>query len=219
MLGQTSGKDKMAKILQYGAKLLGHMMAQKKMAEWAGIMKKLETSAGGARKVWRLGNTFAEQQKIIQLVKAGNVFQILSILAIIRQSGMYFYWVFDNLVWSTSIGLTKFDTTKLSRFSSVAWFIGLCCSIIIDLHNLKSVLHKEKTLIAAAKQVGQTSDEMVAVQKKKDELYLNCVKNSCDAVIAANLLKFYTSSQGTVGICGLISACIGGYQMWPSAGK
>ncbi|EFA77102.1 transmembrane protein [Heterostelium album PN500] len=131
LFAQTTGKDKLVKILQYGAKLFGYLCQQRKMAHWAGVWKKIEASAGGSRKVWRLGNTFAEQQKILQLTTTG-----------------------------------------------------------------------------------ENNEQLLAVQKKKNELYLNCIKNGADAVIAANLLKFYQTSQGTVGICGLISAFIGAYQIW-----
>ncbi|GAM18062.1 hypothetical protein SAMD00019534_012370, partial [Acytostelium subglobosum LB1] len=233
LFAQTAGKDKLAKILQYGAKLFGHMCQQRKKAEWTGIWKKIETSAGGARKVWRLGNTFSEQQKILQIIKAGNVFQILNLLALCRQTGMYFYWVFDHLVWTTSVGVTKLDTAKLSWYSSVSWFIGLLCSIIIDIQTLNLTIKKERQLIVALtsaptpQQEGDSAivpvdntklkAELTTVQKKKNELYLNCIKNGADSIVAANLLKFYQTSQGTVGMAGLVSAIIGGYQMWPAA--
>ncbi|EGG14234.1 transmembrane protein [Cavenderia fasciculata] len=211
LFAQTSGKDKLAKILQYGAKLFGYIALRQKNKHWMEVMKKLETSSGSARKVWRLGNTMQEQQKILQMLRQGNCHQFLNMLALIRQLGMYFYWVFDNLIWSTNIGFTKLDTARLGWYSSISWLFGLVSSIIIDMNALSVTLRKEKQLIKDG--VDINSDQYVAVLKKKHELYLNCFKNGADSVIAANLLKIYQTNQGTVGTCGLISAFIGAYQM------
>ncbi|KAF2072737.1 hypothetical protein CYY_005953 [Polysphondylium violaceum] len=224
LLAQTSGKDKLAKILQYGAKLFGYIVLKRApKSEWVNILKKLETTSGSARKVWRLGNTLGEQQKIMALVKNGNPFAFLNILALIRQSGMYFYWIFDHLMLSTNIGFTKLDTVKLGYYSSVSWFFGLLCSIIIDLNSLSNVLKKEKTLKSSLLNTNNSTseenksitDQYKEVLKKKDEIYLNCVKNGADLLIASTLLKFSKFSQGTVGGAGIVSALIGGYQMWP----
>jgi len=228
LLAQTSGKDKLAKILQYGAKLFGYLVLKRTpKSEWVNILKKLETTSGSARKVWRLGNTLGEQQKIMALVRNGNPFAFLNILALIRQSGMYFYWIFDHLMLSTNIGFTKFDTVKLGYYSSVSWFFGLLCSIIIDLNSLSNVLKKEKSLKSSLLSTTSTTtnnteennksimDQYKEVLKKKNEIYLNCVKNGADLLIASTLLKFSKFSQGTVGGAGIVSALIGGYQMWP----
>ncbi|EGC32263.1 hypothetical protein DICPUDRAFT_49683 [Dictyostelium purpureum] len=223
LLAQTSGKDKFAKILQYGAKLLGYIFLRNSpKGQWVGIMKKLETTSGSARKVWRLGNTFAEQQKIISLFKVAKPFGFLNILALIRQSGMYFYWVFDHLILGTNIGICKFDTVKLGWYSSVSWFFGLLCSIVIDLNTLSTLLKKEKSLKLSItnNQASDTDnktiqDQFNEVQIKKNEIYLTCCKNASDLLIAATLLKFYSFSQGTVGSAGIVSALIGAYQMWP----
>ncbi|KAN0038619.1 hypothetical protein ACTA71_000802 [Dictyostelium dimigraforme] len=234
LLAQTSGKDKIAKILQYGAKLLGYIFL-KRSKHWVDVMKKLETTSGSARKVWRLGNTLAEQQKILALFKVKNPFAFLNILALIRQTGMYFYWVFDHLILGTNIGLCKFDTAKLGWYSSVSWFFGLLCSIIIDLNTLAIMLKKEKSLRLTINQNKINAnnnnidthtitseidnkaiiDQFNEVIKKKNEIYLNCAKNGSDLIIASTLLKIYPFSQGTIGISGIISALIGAYQMWP----
>eukprot|EP01132_Coremiostelium_polycephalum_P008393 gene8393-10309_t len=242
LFAQTSGKDKLAKILQYGAKLAGHVLLTKSgpKSEWLQIVKKLETTSGSARKVWRLGNTLAEQQKIMTMLRAKNAFAFLNILALIRQFGMYFYWVFDHLILSTNIGFTKLNTVKLGWYSSVSWFFGLLCSIIIDLNSLSVTLKKEKSLQLSLKNnqdsiiinnpdnssnnqnnldtlvdMKSIRDQLVEITKKKNEVYLNCIKNLADLFIASALLKFYNFSQGTIGLCGLISAFIGGYQMFP----
>ncbi|KYQ91576.1 transmembrane protein [Tieghemostelium lacteum] len=217
-LSLTSGKDKLAKILQYGAKLLGYMALRRSpKSDWIKVWKQLETTSGSARKVWRLGNTFAEQKKIIDLFKVARPFAPLNILAMIRQFGMYFYWVFDHLILLTNIGLHKFDTVKLGWYSSVSWFAGLLCSIIIDLNTLKQTLSQENSLKLQTKSLDdqEYKDKLKATLKKKNELYLNFIKNVADLLIAATLLKFYQFSQGTVGVAGMTSAVIGGYQMWP----
>jgi len=223
VLGQTAGKDKIAKILQYGGKLLAHL-AQKNNAksDWVNKAKKVEASAGGARKVFRLGNELTELQKARAVVKAGNLNDPLNFLALMRAVGNYWYWIFDHLVWAGNTGLAPLDVAKHSYYSSVSWFIALASAILLDFHALRATMHKQSALHAKYEQHRGdevAEKEMREVQSKKNELLLNCVKNFADLGIAANLLNFYKFSQGKVGAFGLISAFIAFYQLWPASAR
>lgn len=223
MLALNAGKDKVAKILQYGGKLIAaYALQANPKSELAANAKRIESSAGAARKIFRFGNELAEFQKIRSTVAAANPLDPLNVLAFVRATGMFWYWIFDHIVWAGNINVAKVDIAKHSWNSSVAWFIGLCATIIIDLNALLTALRKEKHLKVIYWRGDQAEDKVALqqqlkdVQAKKNELYLNCFKNMADLAIAANLLKLKTFSQQRIGLFGFISALIGAYQLFPS---
>lgn len=223
MLSLSAGKDKVAKILQYGGKLVGaYALQANPKSELAANAKRIEASAGAARKIFRLGNELAEFQKIRATVSVANLLEPLNVLAFVRAMGMFWYWIFDHLVWAGNINIAKLDVAKHSWNSSVAWFFGLCATILIDLNTLFNTLRKEKHLQVVYWRGDQTEDKIALQQQlnevraKKGELYLNFVKNVADLAIAANLLKIKTFSQQRIGLFGFVSALIGAYQLLPA---
>jgi len=228
MLAQNAGKDKVAKILQYGGKLVASYAIQfNPNSELAVTARRVETSSGAARKVFRLGNELSELQKIRASLNAANPLQTINIISIIRGLGMFSYWVFDHIVWLGSINAMKVDVAKHSYNSSVAWFIGLLSTIIIDFNSFLSLLRKEKQIKSTfwRGRDGEEEDnnsssaytqQLKEIQADKNVLYLNFVKNTADLAIAGNLLKIKTLSAKRVGLFGLISAIIGAYQLFPA---
>ena len=223
LLAQTAGKDKIAKLLQYGGKLLNAWASQRARVELAAKAKRIEGAAGAARKVFRLGNELAEVQKIRALLKTSPIGNPLAALSLTRSVGMYWYWVFDHLVWAANTGLAKIDGTKYAYYGSLAWCVGLISTILIDLQAFKVTSNKEKALQVEQWNSGVKDGraavnlEMKGVKAKKNEILLNCVKNLADLFICATLLKLVELSQGKVGVLGLISGAIGTYQLYPSA--
>jgi len=224
-LGQTAGKDKIAKLLQYGGKLLNALLAAQH-AEIAGKAKKIESAASAARKVFRLGNELAELQKIRTLLKTSGTNLLanpLTLLSLARGVGMYFYWTFDHLVWAANTGLAKLDGPKYAYYGAVAWCVGLISTLLIDLHALNRTLNTQRSLqleqwsSTGATKEGKSivSQQMRDTLAKKNEILLNCVKNVADLGVAMYLTKVVDLSQGKVGFLGVISALIGAYQLYP----
>jgi len=223
LLAQTAGKDKIAKLLQYGGKLVNAWALSRAQTELAAKAKRIESAAGSARKVFRLGNELAEVQKIRALLKTSPIGNPLATLSLARSVGMYWYWVFDHLVWAANSGLAKIDGPKYAYYGSLAWCVGLISTILIDIQAFKSNSYKEKALRVEQWNSGVkegrpavVSNEMKTVLAKKNEILLNCVKNLADLFIAATLIRLVELSQGKIGILGLISGFIGTYQLYPS---
>jgi hypothetical protein len=227
-LGQTAGKDKIAKLLQYGGKLVTALAAAQH-AELAGKAKKIESAASAARKVFRLGNELAELQKIRTLLKSSGANLLanpLALLSLARGVGMYFYWTFDHLVWAANTGLSKLDGPKYAYYGAVAWCVGLISTLLIDLHALNRNINQQRSLQLdqwSSSAGGPTTKEgksvmtqqMRDVVAKKNEILLNCVKNVADLGVAMYLTKVVDLSQGKVGFLGVVSALIGAYQLYP----
>jgi len=222
-LAQTAGKDKIAKLLQYGGKLISALAAARAKAEWAAKAKKIEGAASAARKVFRLGNELAELQKIRTLLKTSSIASPLSVLALARGVGMYWYWTFDHLVWAANTGIAKLDGPKYAYYGALAWTVGLISTILIDLNALNRTVTTQRTLqleqwssVNTKEGKAVVSQQMKDVLAKKNEIVLNCVKNCADLGIAANLIKVTDISPAKMGILGVISALIGAYQLFPS---
>jgi len=146
-LATTAGKDKIAKILQYGGLFVSHHASKKDpKSELAAKAKKVQAAAGAARKVFRLGNSIADYLKIRQVVLAGNLLAPLNLLTFLRSFGLYWYWIFDHLVWISNTGIAKLDSSKYLFYSSAAWFLGLLSSIILDIVALLDTIKKRKRI-------------------------------------------------------------------------
>lgn len=208
---QTAGKDKVAKLLQYGGKFIAAWAAGRAAqgSELAQKAKKIEGAASAARKVFRLGNELAELQKIRTIIRSSKlIFNPSAWLQLSRSVGMYWYWVFDHLNWAASLGLAKLDGPKYAYYGALAWTVGLISTILIDLQALNKALNPQEWNSSSKPQ----SKEAVP---KKEDILLNCVKNFADLGIAANLIKVADISQAKIGVLGVLSALIGAYQVYP----
>eukprot|EP01111_Echinosteliopsis_oligospora_P009922 TRINITY_DN3000_c0_g1_i1.p1 TRINITY_DN3000_c0_g1~~TRINITY_DN3000_c0_g1_i1.p1 ORF type:complete len:248 (+),score=53.17 TRINITY_DN3000_c0_g1_i1:90-833(+) len=223
-LAQTQGKDKVAKLLQYGSRFI-HAVAVESdpKSQLAVKAKKVDVSAGGARRVFRLGNELTEFQRVKALLKTGQFDNISNLLALVRSASMFWYWTLDHLIWFISLGFTKFDQVKVAYYSSLCWGLGLVSALLIDLQALDKIVKQESTLkldqykLATTQEAKIVNNQMLKdIRNKKSELLLNCVKNTADLAVAANLLKIYEFNPKRIGIFGIISALIATYQLFPA---
>ncbi|GAM19560.1 hypothetical protein SAMD00019534_027350, partial [Acytostelium subglobosum LB1] len=236
-LALTAGKDKCAKTLQYAAKFIGYYALKQQQQQQqctttttttpplVNKWKTTESSISAARRFWRLGNILADHQKLLQMLASftRKYKEVNYQLTLIRQVVNYMYFIMDQFTWSTSMGLTSFNTDKMSHYCNICWFTALICSITLDIRELMTVRQKEHELLqlqAADQQVSGADlpfdTELETLQQKRNDLYLNFVKNGADTMVAAFSLNFYKTSQGKIGMYGLLSALLGIYQTWPA---
>eukprot|EP01110_Echinostelium_bisporum_P000306 TRINITY_DN1070_c0_g1_i1.p1 TRINITY_DN1070_c0_g1~~TRINITY_DN1070_c0_g1_i1.p1 ORF type:complete len:246 (-),score=95.01 TRINITY_DN1070_c0_g1_i1:183-920(-) len=223
VLSQTSGKDKIAKLLQYVSKLAGALaLNADPKSDTAAKAKRIESAAGAARKVFRLGNELNELQKIRALLKTGN-FNLVNSLSLIRSIGMYWYWVFDHLVWAANLNLAKIDGPKYSYRGNFAYFVSLLAAITLDILTFNKTVSTERSLkyeqwkVAATPEAKQVINQQIKdAVTKKNETLLSLVKNFSDIAVSANLLQFISITQAKVGLLGTLSAMIALYQLFPA---
>lgn len=84
-----------------------------------------------ARKLFRLGKSIVEYQKIMQLNNQKSP-QHKKILNILSRLGFLFYWIFDNIQILAKVKfLEGVDTAKAAKRAAFFWLLGLVFSVIV----------------------------------------------------------------------------------------
>lgn len=147
-----------------------------------------------ARKLFRLGKSIVEYQKIMQLSSQKSP-QHKKILNILARLGFFFYWIFDNIqILSKVKFLEGVDTAKAAKRAAFFWLLGLIFSVIVVVIQIVETAQEEALLKAQYAQQRQALDERLinefkikraAINKKKVDNTLNLLKNLGDMVTAS----------------------------------
>jgi len=147
-IATVNGKDKIAKIIQYGARFIAWYLSsytadKDSSAKFLNLFK----AGANARRLFRLGNELALVQKLqtLQLKKLADKFEVLNLL---QQIGMSVYFVWDHMVWLAANGVI--DKEPLERYQLISnwgWFLGLVFGCTWNSLKLLSGVEKEKKLL------------------------------------------------------------------------
>ena len=98
------------------------------------------------RKLFRLGKSLVEYQKIMQFSKQ-DLPQHKKVLNILARLGFFFYWIFDNL---QILGRVKFldsvDKEKAAKRAALFWLLGLIFSVALTAISMYEVQLEEAKL-------------------------------------------------------------------------
>jgi len=137
---------------------------------------------------------------------------------------------------------SQLHTFSWRFIGALGWFVSLVCAIALDSRQMlleriaQSRLAERQNQLLSKLSVIHTGDsdadgvkavetELVVVRQglrnshvKMQALLLNQIKNWADLQIARSLaFPKFKSSPGVLGVCGVISALVGAYQVWPTS--
>lgn len=99
-----------------------------------------------ARKLFRLGKSIVEYQKIVQL-SAQKSPQHKKVLNILSRLGFFFYWIFDNLQILAKVKfLQNVDKEKAAKRAAFFWLLGLIFSVILVIIQMIETAKEEAQL-------------------------------------------------------------------------
>jgi len=152
VLGNTNGRDKVSKLIQYTSRSLTFYLSKdESLKDWSTRFNGLFKGAASARKLTRLFkslefvNNFANfiiNNQLTERIFEGKFdFEALlegirkrdiEVLNLVAQFFLALYFFFDHFVWFISIGFMKGDVNMYKKKSMKYWFIGLLLSVISD---------------------------------------------------------------------------------------
>lgn len=213
-LESTNGRDKLGKLIQYVARLSAWYLAKYNPSDKEAIAKATSVQKGvaSARKLTRLFKWWPLLIKLVDAFSRKGLNQ--SVGELLRHGSAlgfanYFFW--DGATWAIGVGLIKGDTAKYGKWSMYGWFAALAFAIIADTLDLIKIVHpceKKDTASGASAKACDT-----AVCKK---YALNYAKNISDLCIAAKGTQLAEFSEGWLGVCGIVAALVGFYELWPA---
>jgi peroxin-11B len=227
-LESTNGRDKLGKLIQYVARLSAWYLAKynpkdkEAIATATGVQKGVASARKLTRllKWWplliKLFDSFSKKginQSVGDLLRHGSSFGFAN----------YFFW--DGATWAIGVGLIKGDTAKYGKYSMYGWFAALALAIIADTLDLIKIVHPSmcSSNKNKAQKEGETSTAAAAPQAKPidctavcKKYALNYAKNVSDLCIAAKGIQIAEFSEGWLGVCGIVAALVGFYDLWPA---
>jgi peroxin-11B len=221
-LESTNGRDKLGKLVQYVARLSAWYLTKYNPKDKEAIARATGVQKGvaSARKLTRLFKWWPLLIKLYDAFSKKGLNQ--SITELLRHGSAlgfanYFFW--DGATWAISVGLMKGDTAKYGKWSMYGWFFALAFAIVADTLDLLKIVNKpakkegESTNAAAVVSTSTCCGIDTAVCQK---YVLNYAKNFSDLAIASKGIQIADFSEGFLGVCGIVAALVGFYELWPA---
>eukprot|EP00698_Gefionella_okellyi_P002883 TRINITY_DN12748_c0_g1_i1.p1 TRINITY_DN12748_c0_g1~~TRINITY_DN12748_c0_g1_i1.p1 ORF type:complete len:245 (-),score=33.18 TRINITY_DN12748_c0_g1_i1:176-874(-) len=213
-LSKTDGRDKIYRTLQYGCRLVGHVLAggmKVSPDSLSAKLTKVSSALSDGRKLLRLFKWLNDVLKLSQIYSSAEPMH-MQILNVGKSVFNLLYYLVDNTQWLGKVGLIQVDNARLSKHSGRFWMISLILAIIIDMITYQGLLAKRRKLLVAPQ---LDKEQVKGIDGKLSTLHLSFLRNSCDMPIAVNAASAGSLSAGTTGFLGLISSAVGLYSLYP----
>jgi len=205
LLSNTSGRDKVAKLIQYTAKLISWHLKLKEV-DVSSRLAKWSTVTADARRLGRFFNELTPLKFILSFnqasLSADPVIYTLDYLGCIFNAN---YLIWDHVRWFRLHSVIDGDLERYKYISSISWFYLNICLFLANTIKLLTVM---------------TSDKIKGSEKTKQQtkLTLNYIKIIPDIIISAAAGKVTTAfdNDGLLSSCGVIGGLYGLYESWPS---
>ncbi|XP_060074179.1 peroxisomal membrane protein 11B-like [Ylistrum balloti] len=232
--GQTNGRDKLFRLIQYGSKLVWwHLHKNAKGPELVEKLKKLESSLSMTRKLLRFG-------KSLDFVKAAlksfhikdTVLRLTITMSKINQAC---FLLFDHIIYAHNVGLITTDKKKWSQISARFWVVSLILNLARNVYDLVNIVQEEMRQQQSQEKHGQqingdtdhskrtsrshNTNIVGKIVMQNKPVMLDLVKNLADLVLPLSTLGKVDASAGTQGFLGLISSAAGIASVWDSSLK
>jgi len=205
-LDNLNGRDKVARTIQYGAKLLAWWLMTGHKSEAAKRFLALETSSGMARKLFRLAKSLGLVQSAAKSY-AEETDGVVRATTVVQQLSLAMWLLYDHLVWAGKVGVVNTDTAAHARKSNSFWLLAMLMGIVKSVY----LLHQTQRLVAETSK----ANTLEALRKRQTEFVLELLRNSFDLPIPISaLFPRLQISSGFVGASGLFTSVIGLYQVW-----
>mmetsp|Transcript_9608 Transcript_9608/g.23644 ORF Transcript_9608/g.23644 Transcript_9608/m.23644 type:complete len:230 (+) Transcript_9608:56-745(+) len=197
-----SNKDKVIKIVQYGAQALQHYVLTDSKDPVAQRVNTLFWSLVLHRKLFRYFNSLSDLvsiRKRLQELSSEDpkVDKISSALLLGKNTSFFFFWFLDNAVYLSMGKVAKFNAAPVALASYHLWTLANIFSLARNL-----------------RLYGQCEEWQV---EKKQDLKLSILKDFADLVTSVGFSKALNPhiSWGQIGIAGIVSAVLHLYLTWP----
>ncbi|KZO90332.1 peroxisomal biogenesis factor 11 [Calocera viscosa TUFC12733] len=229
VLGTTTGRDKLQRGVQYYARLLAYVYAQRGMLDekkrWDGI----KGTFGGARKVLRMFKFLEHLQAAVRLSASARPGDWAQITQIARQIGYAGFLFFDHVSWAAGvrlIGLSKEGAERANRLSQRFWLAGLTLSIVNGFQRFAQIRAERRRLLkpssssSGEKPAPVETEKHLRIQALKQEwsaVRTQFVQDALDIWLPAGNLGIVDVGDGVAGLFGTITSVMGFYAVWQKA--
>lgn len=220
-----AGRDKTYRLFQYGLKFVVYHLKQAEGYDKDFVKKLSKTSStlSLSRKLFRIGKFVENYTAFVRALTDGKPVDVVKAVALVKALSGGLYLMHDSMQWLHESGAYKFESFDLKTIKdrrATFWLVMLTSGFVGNMFKLQKLAAQRKALKADA----DTSEagKRIEAQKKlaktdADEFTarLDVVKTCLDIWIPLNALKYVESTDGWLGVCGMVTSSIGMYSAWP----
>ena len=136
--------------------------------------------------------------------------KVLRLLVVSARLTRVLYFLVDQIVWATRLGLYKADSKAWSRFQAKIWIAALIFCVTRNLYDIYN-------LVKATDKKNEDPGVQTCLYerfKTRPEVFVDTVKNCADFLIPLNIMGVIKINNGIVGVLGLISSLAGASTVW-----
>lgn len=231
---QTAGKDKIARLIQYGSKLLSYLIEIRiGQIEVADQLQHLEFHFGTFRKLLRLGKSVEVLHGILKSLHIRDItLRSLITLSRIAQS---IFLLADHIIWVGRAGLIRVNANRWRNLANKCWIYSITINLLRDLYEIKLAskqYHPSSTTVAQMSSSSSLVVQSSVVQKcvsclplftafcvDHKDISVDTVKNICDIFIPLTSQGHVNLNPGIVGLLGVVSTIAGIYALIDPSAK
>jgi hypothetical protein len=211
-IASTNGRDKIGKLLQYGAKLMGGLVESGNLdPELNKNLQAFEGSLSAGRRYTRFWRYFAGYISFLEFLNKKTK-SLEDILDAISKFSYATYFLYDNIFWASSLKILPESTGVFSNSlsetyslrSNKFWLVAVLFEILLETTNLLG-------LIEMSQNKRKSEDEKKIIIEKKNTKILKLVSCLCDFGCALSASKYWNASRTTLGLLGTVASIIGVY--------
>jgi len=211
----TDGRDKAAKSVQFGSRLLAYYTVDhdKALSEKLG---NLSSTVGDGRKLFRFFKGVADLQKLLVAANSNSPTHIKA-LTIMCRWGYFNFWLWDHLLYLSKHKVVALDHKSYGKNSGLGFFVGTVCALMLDVINYSQIIADIK------KTPRDRRDERRALHVKRVALLLSIIAKVGDLIVSAQLAELPQRILGEslpeplVAFGGLIAGVLVSYANWKAA--
>eukprot|EP00611_Tribonema_gayanum_P009048 TRINITY_DN18764_c0_g1_i1.p1 TRINITY_DN18764_c0_g1~~TRINITY_DN18764_c0_g1_i1.p1 ORF type:complete len:346 (-),score=121.79 TRINITY_DN18764_c0_g1_i1:259-1200(-) len=238
--GKLDGRDKVTKIMQYGARFLSwyftSVTPNKALQERAHLLYR---TTQVSRKAFRMLKVADEAVKIMAIAQNKQQRGTLNgEVAMLRSAAMGLFWTMDNLHYLTTTKTVAYGHQRALKMFSRCWTVASLCMIVLSTQALRETGQRRRALAEQlARLTADAQSQDTAVDKAAADLraanaqhFKNCLallKAVMDLTCAVNISgvdlpkKVFGKklNDGVIGASGIVSALTVLYNCWPDQPK
>ncbi|KAJ1531038.1 hypothetical protein ONE63_005868 [Megalurothrips usitatus] len=203
---QAAGRDKLARILQYGSRALWYYMQQKKLNhQTIEKLRALEYTFSSFRKLLRLGKCADVLYSALSSIHYPNI--TVRVTTTLSRISMSLYLLADHILWIGRTGLFSVNSEKWGKAANKYWMYALFMNLLRDIYEIHRVLKLRQVGLSDFFSDGcDARKKLSSCARDHRDIIVDTVKNACDVMIPMSALGFVDLSPGSVGVLGVVSS-------------
>ncbi|CAM9833966.1 unnamed protein product [Chrysoparadoxa australica] len=223
MSSTLNGRDKLTKLLQYGARFfVWYFQSISPNYPLRAKAFNLYKTTQVSRKAFRILKVLDEVVRL-QVALGHSSLSHKHILQAIRAIAMGMFWSFDNLNYLTTTKTIKYGNMRALKGFSRCWTVGSIVLLWLGLESVVEQHREKKKLLAGDIEQGEREERLLKANAAQVKGGLTAVKGICDFLCAINihgmeLPRKFTGKKwndGIIGALGAVSAFTTIYNSWP----